>query len=93
MLKGGFIGFGRMGITHFSILNSHDSVKIVAICDSSKTLMNVLGKYMDINTYADYHEMIDREELDFVIVSTPSGSHAEIIKVALDHNLHTFTEK
>ena len=33
MLKAGFIGFGRMGITHFSILNSHHSVKIVEVCD------------------------------------------------------------
>lgn len=93
MLRGGFIGFGRMGITHFSILNSHDSVEIVSVCDSSKTLMNILGKYADIKTYSDYHEMIDKEELDFVIVSTPSGSHAEVIKAALDHNLHTFSEK
>ena len=93
MLKGGFIGFGRMGITHFSILNSHDSVEIVAICDSSKTLMNILGKYTDINTYSDYHEMLEKEELDFVIVSTPSGSHAEVIKKAIDYNVHTFTEK
>jgi predicted dehydrogenase len=93
MLRGAFIGFGRMGITHFSILNSHDSVKIVSICDSSKTLMNILGKYTDITTYSDYHEMFEKEELDFVIVSTPSGSHAEVIKKAIDHNLHTFTEK
>jgi predicted dehydrogenase len=93
MLRGSFIGFGRMGITHFSILNSHDSVEIVSVCDSSKTLMNVLGKYTDIKTYSDYHEMIDKEKLDFVIVSTPSGSHAEVIKAAIDHNLHTFSEK
>ena len=93
MLKGGFIGFGRMGITHFSILNSHDSVEIVSVCDSSKTLMNILGKYTDIKTYSDYHEMLEKEELDFVIVSTPSGSHAEVIKKAIDHNLHTFSEK
>ncbi len=73
MLKGGFIGFGRMGITHFSILNSHDSVKIVSVCDSSKTLMNILGKYTDIITYSDYNEMIDKEELDFVVISTPSA--------------------
>ena len=93
MLKAGFIGFGRMGMTHYSILNCHDSVEIVSVCDNSKTLMNILGKYTDINTYADYHEMFEKEELDFVIVSTPSGSHAEVIKAALDHNLHIFAEK
>jgi predicted dehydrogenase len=93
MLRGGFIGFGRMGITHFSILNSHDSVELVSVCDSSKTLMNVVGKYLDIKTYSDYHEMIDKEKLDFIVVSTPSVSHAEVIKTALNHNLHIFSEK
>jgi predicted dehydrogenase len=37
--------------------------------------------------------MIAKEDLDFVIVSTPSGSHAAVIKAALDRNLHTFSEK
>jgi predicted dehydrogenase len=93
MLKAGFIGFGRMGITHFSILNTNESVKVVSVSDSSKTLMNILGKYVDIRTYPDYREMIDREKLDFVIISTPTGSHAEIIKESIGNGLHVFTEK
>ena len=59
MLRAGFIGFGRMGITHFSILNTHPSVEIVAVCDQSKTMMNILKKYVDIETYSDYRKMID----------------------------------
>ena len=93
MLRAGFIGFGRMGITHFSILNAHPSVEILAVCDKSKIMLNVLRKYVDIGTYFDYQEMIDEAKLDFVIISTPSDSHSEIIKVAIDNNLHTFTEK
>ncbi|MBW2429767.1 MAG: Gfo/Idh/MocA family oxidoreductase [Deltaproteobacteria bacterium] len=93
MLRGGFIGFGRMGITHFSILNSHESACIVAVCDNSKTLLNVLSKYVDIRTYSDYREMLKSEQLDFVMVSTPTGSHAEVIKEAIYNNLHVFTEK
>ena len=93
MLRAGFIGFGRMGITHFSILNTHPSVKIVAVCDRSNTMLNILKKYVDIGTYSDYRKMINEEALDFVIISTPTDSHSEIIKVAVDNNLHTFTEK
>ena len=93
MLRGGIIGFGRMGITHFSILNSHPSAAIVAVCDQSKTMMNILGKYVNVTTYSDYLEMMEKEQLDFVIISTPTVSHAEVIKAALDHKLHSFTEK
>jgi predicted dehydrogenase len=93
MLKAGFIGFGRMGITHFSILNTHPSVRVVAICDPSKTMLSILKKYLKVKLYSDYQEMIDGVALDFVVVSTPVDSHSEIIKVAIDRNLHTFTEK
>lgn len=93
MLKAGFIGFGRMGITHFSILNSHPSVDIAAVCDQSNAMLNVLKKHVDIGTYSDYRKMLNEIALDFVVVSTPSDSHSEIIKVTIDNNLHTFVEK
>jgi len=82
-----------MGITHFSILNTHPSVQIAAICDQSRTMMSILGKYVDIGIYSDYRKMIEEAALDFVIISTPSDSHSEIIKVAVEKGLHTFTEK
>lgn len=93
MLRAGFIGFGRMGITHFSILSTHPLVEIAAVCDRSSTMLNILKKYVDIGTYSDYRKMINEAALDFVIISTPTDSHSEIIKVAIDNNLHTFVEK
>jgi len=56
-------------------------------------MLNILKKYLDIGIYSDYRKMIEKEALDFVIVSTPTDSHSEIIKVAIDNNLHTFVEK
>ena len=85
MLKAGFAGFGRMGITHFSILNTHPSVKITAVCDQSKTMLRVLGKYLDIEIYSDYRTMIDRSDLDFIVISTPADSHSEIIQSCWMH--------
>jgi predicted dehydrogenase len=93
MLKTGFIGFGRMGITHFSLLNNHPSIDVVAVCDSSDIMMNLLRRYIPIHTYGDYKKMMDKESLDCVFISTPTDSHADIIKEALDRNIHIFTEK
>lgn len=93
MLKAGFIGFGRMGITHFSILNSHPSVQVAAVCDQSSTMLNILNKYVGIEVYPDYQNMIDNVDLDFVVISTPSDSHSEIIDFAIKNKLHIFTEK
>jgi predicted dehydrogenase len=93
MLKTGFIGFGRMGITHFSILNTHPSVEVTAVCDQSLTMLNILKKYVDVEVYPDYKKMIEAADLDFVVISTPSDSHSEIINFAIERNLHIFTEK
>ena len=93
MLSAGFIGFGRMGITHLSILNTHPKVKIAAVCDQSKTMLTILKKYVNVDVYSDYRQMMDNVELDFVVISTPSDSHSEIIDYAIKKKLHIFTEK
>jgi predicted dehydrogenase len=93
MVNIGFIGFGRMGITHYSILNTHPSVKIVSVCDQSSTMLKVLSKYVKVKTYSDYGKMLDDSGLNGVIISTPGDSHAEIVKTCLKRGLHVFVEK
>jgi len=93
MLRGGVIGFGRMGLTHFSILNNHPDVQFMAICDSSSFLLKNVGKYIHTETFKDYRDMIKKSGLDFVIIATPTYMHADIIKYAIQNNLHVFVEK
>ena len=93
MLRAGFIGFGRMGLTHYSILNTHPSVTISSVCDHSSSMLSILKKYNKVATYTDYKKMLDEVPLDFVVVSTSTESHSEIIKYALSKNMHIFVEK
>jgi predicted dehydrogenase len=93
MLKGAVIGFGRMGLTHFSILNNHPDVQFVAICDSSSFTLKNVHKYLNLQAFKDYRRMIDEVKLDFVIVAAPTGTHAETVKYAIQKCLHVFVEK
>jgi scyllo-inositol 2-dehydrogenase (NADP+) len=93
VIKVGFVGFGRMGITHFSILNTHPEVQITAVCDQSKTLLNVLKSRVDVAVYTDMNEMFATENLDLVIISTPTSSHSAIVCLAVANNCHIFVEK
>lgn len=93
MLKGGLIGFGRMGLTHFSILNSHPSVQFVGICDSSKLMLKNVKRFIGIPTFHDFREMLSQVDLDFVIISTPTATHADTIKEAINTGIHVFVEK
>ncbi|GAH61937.1 unnamed protein product, partial [marine sediment metagenome] len=79
MLKGGVIGFGRMGVTHYSILNTHPDVQFVAVCDSSKFILKNLKRYTSLKLFTDYRKMLDEVEIDFVIVATPTIYHTEIV--------------
>ena len=42
-------------------------------------MLNILNKYVGIEVYPDYQNMIDNTDLDFVVISTPSDSHSEMI--------------
>lgn len=53
-VKLGIIGAGRMGITHYSIINSHPDVEVVAVADPSGLILSMIDKYLKIKTYKDY---------------------------------------
>lgn len=93
MVRGGVIGFGRMGLTHYSILNTHPDVQFVAVCDTSKFMLKNLKRYTSLKLFNDYQRMLDEVEMDFVIVATPTISHGEIVKAAIQKGLHMFVEK
>ncbi len=92
-LKAGIIGIGKMGMLHASILNSIDNVKVIAIADTEKFLVNFLEKNTKIKGYNNYLKMIEDSDLDFVYITTPVHSHIEIASNCAKRNLHFFVEK
>ncbi len=93
MFKSCVIGLGKMGISHCAIVNAHPLLDLVAVCDTSTFVLGVFRKYSKVKCYTDYREMLQNEELDCVVVATPTKSHFDIVKIALDKGLHVFCEK
>lgn len=94
MIKLAIIGIGRMGMTHYSIINSHPGVTIKAVVDTSSLVLSMLNKYISgIHTYTDYNELFENEDLDAVIVCTPPTLHFPIVKKAGERGIHVFCEK
>lgn len=93
-IKVAIIGFGRMGITHLSIINSNPLVEVVAVVDKSSIVLSILKKYLKrIKTYSDYNELFNNEKLDAIIICTPPAFHYRIAIVAAEKNVHVFCEK
>jgi scyllo-inositol 2-dehydrogenase (NADP+) len=93
VIRVGMIGLGKMGLSHLAIVRAHPEVDLVAACDTSTYLTDVLGKYSGLKCYSDLDEMLAKEALDAVVVSTPSKLHAAMVKKALERGLHVFCEK
>lgn len=92
-IKLAIIGAGRMGITHYSIINSHPNVEMVAVADPSTIVLNMMRKYLPVQTFKDYNELFETTPVDGVLVCTPPNLHYPIIKKAAGKNIHVFVEK
>lgn len=93
MVKVGVIGLGKMGLSHFSIIRAHAGVEVVGVCDSTNYVLDIIGKYTGVTTYADYQEMLEKARPDAVLISTPSKFHAPMVRDCLDRGIDVFCEK
>lgn len=93
MIRAGLIGVGKMGLSHYAILGAHPRVEVAAVCDSATYITSTLHKYTGVETYKDYRKMFDSARLDCVFVATPTASHFQIARDALERGLHVFVEK
>ncbi len=93
MIRIALIGFGKMGISHLAILGAHPDVTVAAVCDQNKHVLDLYKTYSSANIYTDHNEMLQKEQLDAVVIATPSRFHADIVRAALQHSVHVFCEK
>jgi scyllo-inositol 2-dehydrogenase (NADP+) len=87
------IGLGKMGLSHLSIANALDEFQVVAMCDNSKLVTDVLGKVTGLKGFNDFDEVLKLKDLDAVLIATPTIAHEPMIRKALDRGLHVFAEK
>ena len=93
MIRIGMIGLGKMGLSHHAIVNAHPGAKVVAACDKTAYLTEVLTKHTGLKCYSDLDRMFEQEQFDAVVISTPSKLHAGMVEKALARGLHVFCEK
>ncbi len=93
MVKVGLIGLGKMGLSHLAIVRPHPAVDVAAVCDGNGLLASAVADATGVPSYSRAEAMIEEADLDAVIVSTPSSSHARIVEASLAKGLHVFCEK
>ena len=94
MIKFGLIGCGRISGKHFEAIAQIDNAEIIACADIIEDrALQAKEKYNINSAYNDYIEMLEKEELDAVLICTPSGLHPEIGIEAANRKVNVVTEK
>ncbi len=96
MLHIAIVGTGGISPEHIKgYLAYPDQCQIVALCDIVPEKAHQKAKTFNLtcDVVADYHELLEREDIDLIDVCTPPYVHAQISIDALDHGKHVVCEK
>jgi predicted dehydrogenase len=98
----GFIGVGERGYGHVKHFCHIEGIEIKAICDLHQDVLDKSSKYVteqglqqpDQYTGSDlsYKDMLSRQDLDIVIISTPWGWHTPMSIDTMESGKHAFVE-
>ncbi len=81
-------------LRHLPALKSHPRAQTVAICDVVRDRAEEMARKYEIPLVSsDYREVIDKGNLDALLVVTPDDTHHPITMAALDAGLHVLCEK
>ena len=89
------IGAGGMGTADANTAITVPGVKLVAACDLYDGRLAEAKKNYgnDIFTTRDYHEILQRKDIDAVIVATPDHWHKDISVAAMNSGKSVYCEK
>ncbi|MBE7190044.1 glycosyltransferase, partial [Jatrophihabitans endophyticus] len=89
----GFIGAGGIAHRHMGVLEQFDDVAIAAFADPAADRARDAASRFGATAYADFNDMLAREELDAVFICVPPFAHGAPEHAAISRELPFFVEK
>src|SRR5882672_12699409 len=90
------IGCGGMGTGHLGSLvkrGDADNIKVVAVSDVYQRRLTRAKNMCQGDGYPDYRKLLERKDIDAVLIATPDHWHAKISIDAMDAGKHVYVEK
>ena len=94
-IKIGVIGAGRIGKVHVAALaQSVPEAAVISVADTNiESARYLAGKYGIGQVTSNYQEILRNEEIEAVIICSPTDTHAKYIVEAAGEGKHIFCEK
>ena len=94
-LKFGVIGTGRIGKLHVKNLTRFvPGIEIVAVADVMIDQSREWAEEWEIlHVFKDYNDLLVLDEIDAVVIATPTDTHSDIAVAAAKAGKHVFCEK
>lgn len=96
-IKTGFIGVGGRGRGNAgNIYKLNEQFEIAAVADTSRESIEEFKKMecaKDVPVYEDYKEMLEKEDIDALIISTPNYLHAQVAVYCIEKGFPVLLEK
>ncbi len=89
----GVIGLGTMGRHYVKIYSQHPLAEVPAVCALRQDQVDAIRASFPADGYTDYRKMLERKDLDAVVVATPDATHFAPARDALETGRHIFVEK
>jgi predicted dehydrogenase len=93
-LRIGIVGCGKIADGHTEVVKHLQGAELVAVCDREPLLAEQLAvRYGVPAWYGDVGEMLEREHLDVVHITTPPAVHLALTRQCVAAGAHVFLEK
>jgi predicted dehydrogenase len=94
MVKVALIGYGYWGVNLLRNLTSIKQSEVVLVCDSREERIQAINQtYPGINTTTSFEDVINNDQVEAIVIATPTFSHYELAKRALQAGKHVLVEK
>ncbi len=94
-LRFGVVGAGAIAqVAHLPVLARMKGANLVAICDNDGPKARALADRFDVrNVYTDIEDLLQGDELDALVITTPNHLHEPHVMSALASKVHVLCER
>ena len=89
----GIVGAGTIGNVHAMAIQALDRARVVAVSDPREDAGRVLAEAHGATWVASVEDLLETPGVDIVVLTTPSGLHADQAVLAAEAGKHIITEK